>query len=142
MAVRIQLDKDEVREVPQRLVLPLVRKVGRQVERGARSTVRVKSGSVRNLIESSLRTTRSKVIWTIGAYHRRSMLEHEGSLPHPIKMKPGGPVLTFYWEKAGEVVHFASVKHPGTKGSKFLTTPLLKHGARSGFKVTITKGGK
>lgn len=142
MAVKVQLDKEAVRRVPQELVLPLVRKVGRRVERGARGTVRVKSGAVRNGIESTLRTTRSKVIWTVGAYHRRSMLEHEGAISHPIEMKPGGPILTFYWEKAGEVVHFTAVKHPGTKGSEFLTIPLKKQGAKSGFRVVITRGGR
>ncbi len=140
MAVKIQLDKEEVRRVPQELVLPLVRKIGQRVERGAKSTVRVKSGAVKGSIESSLRTTRSKVTWTVGAYHRRSMLEHEGSPKHPIKMKPGGPILTFYWERVGHVVHFPSVKHPGTKGSKFLTSPLRKQGAKGGFKVTIVSG--
>jgi hypothetical protein len=138
MAIKLDLDRVAVREVPQRLVTPLVRKVAKRVERKARSTVRIKSGAVRNSMENTMKFTRTKVTATIGAYHRRSMLEHEGSPAHTISRRPGGPILTFYWSKVGRVVYFESVNHPGTKGSKFLTGPLSKMAPRSGFRVMIT----
>lgn len=138
MAVRVNLDRAAVQRTPQELVLPLVRKVGIRVEKDAKRTVRVKTGEVRGSIRSSLRTTRSKVTWTVGAYHRRAMLEHQGSPPHDIDQKPGGPILTFYWERVGRVVHFSHVNHPGTRGSRYLENPLVKWGTRNGFRVKIT----
>lgn len=140
MAVKIVLDREAVRRVPQDLVRPLVDKTARKVHRGALSTVRVRTGAVRAGIAVTRSTTATKVSSTITAHHGRSLLEHEGSPRHPIRQRPGGPLLTFFWRRVGRVVHFHSVKHPGTKGSKFLTKPLVKFGKRAGFEVTITPG--
>jgi hypothetical protein len=142
VAIKITLDRTAVRETPQRLVLPLVRKVGGQIEREARRMVRVRTGAVRGGIRSDLRVTQTKVTWTVGAYHRRAMLEHEGSPAHTISQRPGGPILTFYWEKVGRVVRFHSVNHPGTSGSKFLVSPLVVYAGRSGFRVSTVAGVK
>lgn len=141
MPVTIDLDAVACRRVPLKLVEPLVRKVGGQVERRARTMVRVKSGAVRNSIRSETRVTSTKVIKTIAAHHERSLLEHQGARPHDIDQRPRGPMLTFYWSKVGSVVHFSHVNHPGTQGSKFLTSPLIRYGLASGFKVTISVGG-
>jgi hypothetical protein len=43
----------------------------------------------------------------------------QGTRPHIIRAKRG--VLRFYWPKAGRVVYFRSVKHPGTKPDPFFT---------------------
>jgi hypothetical protein len=137
MAVKLVLDRAACREVPLRLVTPRVLKLAQQVERGARSTVRVKTGRLRGSIYSKTRTTRSKITVTIGSNNKRAVLEHDGARPHVIAQREGGPVLRFYWRKVGRVVHFTSVNHPGTEGSQFLTGPLLKYGLRAGFAVTI-----
>lgn len=141
MAVKLNLDRVAVRTVPQRLVMPLIRKTTSRIERRARSVVRVKSGAVRASIGSEITTTSTKVVGTVFAAHRRAMLEHNGSPRHTISQRPGGPVLTFYWPKVGSVVHFHSVNHPGTEGSKFLTGPLALIAGRAGFKVTIRAKG-
>lgn len=141
MTIKVTLDRTAVREVPLRLAMPLVRKVGSQVERRSRTTVRVRTGAVRASIRSEMRTTRSKVVMTVSATHRRAMLEHQGAKAHPIDQRPGGPLLTFFWPKTGRVMYLPHVNHPGTKGSKFLTSPLVLHGLRNGFKVTLTIGG-
>lgn len=141
MAVRVKLDRTAVREVPIELVTPFIRDVGGQVERGARRAVRVRSGAVRASIRSTFRIQGTKVIKTIDATHERAMLEHEGAEAHSIDQRPGGPILRFYWQKVGHVVYFTHVNHPGTKGSKFLTSPLLLYGLRNGFRVTIKLGG-
>lgn len=41
--------------------------------------------------------------------------------PHVIT---GNPLLVFFWEKAGRVVAFPSVNHPGSDFSQYLTTTL------------------
>jgi hypothetical protein len=42
----------------------------------------------------------------------------QGTAPHIIRAKPGG-VLAFNWPKAGGVVFFAKVNHPGTAPNPF-----------------------
>jgi hypothetical protein len=43
----------------------------------------------------------------------------EGTKPHPIFPKRAGGFLRFNWPKAGGIVFFRSVNHPGTKPNKF-----------------------
>ena len=137
MSVKLKLDKDAVIRIPMELVIPKVRKVEDATVRGARRTVRVKTGAVRNSIQVSRKVAAKKYVVTISATHRRALLEHDGAKRHRISQRPGGPMLRFFWEKVGRVVYFRSVRHPGTKGSQFLTKPLLKAGLRNGFTVTI-----
>lgn len=137
MVIKINLDRGAVQRVPLELVLPRVKALGVQVERGARNTVRVRTGAVRGSIGSSLKVTKTRAVVTITSRHARSMLEHEGARKHRIDAKPGGPLLRFYWAKMGRVVVFASVNHPGTSGSKYLTGPLQRYGRRAGFKVAL-----
>lgn len=40
-----------------------------------------------------------------------------GARPHVIRPRRPGGMLTFYWPKAGRVVSFRHVNHPGNKGS-------------------------
>ena len=42
-----------------------------------------------------------------------------GSRPHKITPKRPGGVLRFHWPKAGGVVYFKSVQHPGTAANPF-----------------------
>ena len=139
MAVRLVLDRDAVRRIPLDLVSPLVRTVAQPVERGAKRTVRIRTGAVRAGIGSKTRTTATKIVVKINSAHPRSMLEHNGAKPHkiPLKPRPPGPLLRFYWPKVGHVVFLRQVSHPGTKGSEFLTKPLVKHGEASGFRVLV-----
>lgn len=137
MAVKLKLDREAVRRIPMELVIPRVRKVEEQTLRGARRTVRVKSGAVRNSIQVSRKVTATRYVVTISATHRRALLEHDGAKRHDIDQRPGGPVLRFFWDRVGHVVFFRHVDHPGTKGSQFLTKPLLRAGLRNGFTVTI-----
>lgn len=141
MAIHINLDRAAVREVPIQLVTPMVRDTGRQVERGAKGMVRVQSGAVRAGISSTLRVTGTRVTMRVAASHPRSLLEHDGAKAHPIEARLHGPMLRFYWAKVGRVVFFRRVSHPGTRGSHFLTSPLVLFGVRAGFKVTISIRG-
>lgn len=48
---------------------------------------------------------------------------HDGTDPHVIKAKKA-PALAFFWHKAGRVVKFQSVNHPGTPPDPFLVKGL------------------
>lgn len=48
---------------------------------------------------------------------------HEGTAPHTIKPR-FAKKLVFFWRKAGRVVSFDSVKHPGTKPNPYLVKAL------------------
>jgi hypothetical protein len=141
VTVKIKLDRVTVREVPKALVTPLVCKVGVRVERAARSRVQVASGTTRSKIKGKLKVGATKVTYRVTSGDRKTMLLHEGSPRHRIEAKPGGPMLRFYWAKVGHIVTFRAVNHPGFGGSKFLTAPLILHGARNRFRVTISVGG-
>lgn len=141
MTVKITLDRAAVRRVPADLVTPLVAKVGVRVLRGAQSMAPRKTGDLRDGIKGKLRITGTSVVYTVTGNDQKTMLLHQGAKRHAIVAKRGGPMLRFYWPKVGRVVTFHSVNHPGFGGRKFLTSPLILHGARNGFHVTITVGG-
>lgn len=54
-----------------------------------------------------------------------ALFVHEGTKPHPIPT-PGKPskILKFHWAKAGKVVMFKAVSHPGTRRIPFLAENL------------------
>jgi hypothetical protein len=61
-----------------------------------------------------------------------ALWHHEGTRPHTIRARRK-PLLVFFWPKAGRVVSFKQVNHPGTKPNRFLTKPLravLRRGLR------------
>lgn len=49
----------------------------------------------------------------------------KGTAPHVIKAK-NAPRLVFFWPKAGRVVHFKSVNHPGTSANNYLQAALKR----------------
>jgi len=141
VTVRVSLDRRAVRTVPMGFAIGRGRVVARQVRDGARGMVRVKSGAVKGSIGMEERHTATVARFIIRADHERAMLEHQGARPHVIRPRRRGGLLHFYWERMGATVTLVKVNHPGTKGSKFLTTPLIKYGMRAGYRVTITVGG-
>lgn len=58
---------------------------------------------------------------TQGGARSYVMPHHDGSLPHIIRARRGR-VLRFEWR--GQVVFRQQVRHPGTRGTKFLTRAL------------------
>lgn len=144
MAVRLTLDRTAVRRVPIRLIRPTVEMVTRAVERDARRTVQKASGTTRNLIRRSVRESTRGVRGVVDSPGRLSRLLHDGSPPHPIPLDlyPGRKLLRFYWDKVGAIVYFHQVSHPGFEGSRFLTTPLIRHGTRAGMVVTTIAPGR
>lgn len=141
MTVRVKLDQSAVRSVSFGHALGHARATANAVAASSRRTVRVKSGAVRAGIRVQPRHTKTKARFLVMAAHERSMLEHEGAVPHRIVPRSRFGMLRFFWQRIGQNVVLASVNHPGTSGSKFLTGPLALHAGRAGYKVTIRSGG-
>ncbi len=57
----------------------------------------------------------------VGSEDPIALLHHEGTPPHTIT---GNPRLVFFWPKAGKVVSFPKVDHPGTSPNHYLTDSL------------------
>lgn len=57
----------------------------------------------------------------VGSSDPVALFVHEGTVPHTIE---GNPLLVFYWAKAGKVVAFRRVNHPGTQPNRFLVQAL------------------
>lgn len=66
---------------------------------------------------------------------RHSLALHEGARPHKIRAKNPSGLLKFYWARAGRVVMFRSVNHPGIGGTPFLTSSLADAARPLGFVV-------
>ena len=49
---------------------------------------------------------------------------HEGTNPHPIDAKAGGPLLTFW--AGGGIVRTRHVEHPGTQPNRYLTRAAIE----------------
>lgn len=75
----------------------------------------VKTGALRASIESRRKHYATGLGFEAGSWTVKYAAVHElGSRPHPITPKKAGGTLVFFWPKAGRVVHFKSVMHPGT----------------------------
>jgi hypothetical protein len=88
-----------------------------------------------------------RVIGKVGSRVRYALVVHRGARKHIIRPKHKR-MLSFYWDKApawmvtqsgpyrGKVM-LAMVRHPGMKGTAYLTVPLLYWGHLRGFKVVL-----
>lgn len=77
------------------------------------------------VLAASLTSKRGKMStglsFTAGSWTVSYTAVHElGSKPHVILPK-NASALVFFWPKAGKVVHFKGVHHPGTRPYRFLT---------------------
>lgn len=86
-----------------------------------------------------------KVTGRVGSNVRYAMVVHKGAKRHRIRPK-FKKMLSFYWDKAparlvtksgphaGKVL-LRRVRHPGMKGTRYLSVPLRYWGHLRGFKV-------
>jgi hypothetical protein len=134
----VELDLKEVRNAAMGPAIQLVSRASRRVENEAKRTVRVDTGRLR----SSINTKMTIRVWVvkarIGTRVKYGLVEHDGASRHTIRAVKG-EYMKFFWKKAGRVVWFRSVRHPGTKGSFFLTTPMVRHLPGLGFRVERTR---
>lgn len=80
-------------------------------------------GTLRDSIVSRVIEHDGLPLWVVGSDDPIAKIHHEGTEPHEIWARRA-PFLVFYWPKAGGVVHFRMVHHPGTKPNHYLTDQL------------------
>lgn len=82
-------------------------------------------GTLRDNIVYRVVNTPTGIVGSVGVYNvRYARLHHDGTPPHEIKARAGGPPLVFHWPRAGGVVAFRKVQHPGTRPNPYLTDAL------------------
>lgn len=77
-----------------------------------------RSGQLR---DSIVKRVRGPGLVEVGSEDPIALLHHEGTEPHTIS---GNPRLVFFWPKAGAVVSFPKVNHPGTRPNPYLVKAL------------------
>ena len=82
-----------------------------------------KPGTLRDSIVKRPVTLRGDVAFIVGSNDPIALIHHEGTKPHVIRARRA-PMLVFYWDKVGRVVHFKHVNHPGTKPNRYLLKAL------------------
>lgn len=88
---------------------------------GSRSSRR--PGTLRDSIVSRIKTDRGHVVVEVGSDDPIALWHHEGTVPHVIRASRA-PKLVFFWPKAGRVVAFRQINHPGTRPNRFLLNAL------------------
>lgn len=99
-------------------------------EHYARRSVPRKTGRTEALLRSSVESGPKKIIGVVESPSEVSRILDGGAGPHAIKPRKA-KALVFYWPRVGSVVVFSSVRHPGVRGTGFLTWSLADAGARS-----------
>ena len=131
---RVDLDMKEVQKAAMGPAVQLVSRACRRVEAEAKRTVRVDTGRLRASLGTKMRVWVWQVRGTVGSRVRYSLVEHNGAKRHMIFPRRKN-ALRFHWKKMGRVVILGSVNHPGTKGSFYLTTPMVRNLPKMGFRV-------
>ena len=80
---------------------------------------------------STGRQTTGRVI--AGAWYAKMV--NGGAKRHTILPIPPNTILRFYWRRVGHVVRLPLVRHPGFRGTKFMTHALETAAQRTQFKV-------
>jgi hypothetical protein len=135
MGTRVVMDPVKLAEVLRGPNGPVVRRLiqdGEAVKQEAKRLVRVhkpvpgerrtrRPGQLRDSIVKRVTSSGGEVVVQVGSDDPIALIEHNDTPPHTIT---GRPKLVFYWPKAGRVVAFPRVNHPGTTGSRYLTKAL------------------
>lgn len=80
-------------------------------------------GTLRDSIVTRVVERDGAPLWVIGSDDPIALIHHQGTEPHQIWAR-NAPLLVFFWPKAGGVVAFKMVNHPGTKPNHYLTDQL------------------
>lgn len=85
-----------------------------------------------------VRERKSGPFGVVGNTASYALAVHNGTKPHLIRARTK-TYMKFRWKRyGGGFFYFKVVRHPGTKGSYYLTIPMRIVAARYGFKVTGT----
>jgi hypothetical protein len=158
-------NRPQITATAQRLTLPLVNKVTREVLQGARllapegdhrsgSGVVKKGTPLKFSLHSSMAVGPQRIRSEIGSLVNHAATVHQGSAAHVIRGK--GKMLKFRWDRGdflvaaragrrrgnrrtGRFHFFVKVRHPGNKRPvRYLTTPLQMFGRANGFRVSTS----
>ena len=154
MASRLKLDRQKSRQFARYLAANYVGQTCRLIEADAKVSVPVRKpargeppgGRLRANIGTELSVRGSfRVKGRVGSTVRYALVVHRGAKRHRIRPR-FKQILSFYWDKAptrlvtmsgpyaGKVL-LRQVRHPGMKGTHYLTVPLRYWGHLRGFKV-------
>ena len=98
-----------------------LRDKGNQIQMLAKGMVGVRTGALRSSIHlRHSRDSRGQYV-KVGSQLPYAKMHHEGTKPHMIYPQRG-QFLKF--SKRGQVIYAHSVRHPGTRANKYLTTPM------------------
>ena len=79
----------------------------------------VDTGALSRATDISYTQSRNRVVWDVTVDVPYAEAQAYGARPHVIK---GNPYLRFYWPKAGKIVYFRSVNHPGNQPNRWWDT--------------------
>lgn len=77
------------------------------------------------IMTSRGRSNKGELEGRVIALPEHALWVHEGTDPHVIKAK-NAPKLVFFWHKAGRVVSFDKVNHPGNPADPFMVKGLKR----------------
>lgn len=97
---------------------------GRMAHAMAKKDVGVKTGRLRNSIYYRHVGHANGQFIQIGSDVEYAYDHHQGTRPHIIKSKPGGPDLLKFRKSGGGFAYTRYVRHPGTRGNPFLAKQL------------------
>lgn len=78
---------------------------------------------LRDAIYGRVEVRGGKIVGVIGANHPLAKLHHDPTRPHVIRPRKAGGRLVFMG-RSGKVVYAKQVRHPGTRGSQYLSRAL------------------
>lgn len=137
---RVRINRATVHVTALRFAVPLVRKVLREVEQGARARLLHGPYTTGRLAQSlhtvGPTTDGFRVNGTVSSNLVYAAAVNSGARPHIIRGR-GNYRLRFFWRRVGYVVTPWSVRHPGQPGKHYLTASLLEVAARHRFRVVI-----
>lgn len=143
--VRVEIYREKARLYGIRQTTFWMWKVNAEILRGSKLRIlehRFKTGHLYRSGSSRVQTYTYRVIGKVGYSAHHALVVHRGARPHLIRPRRKTGLL-FYWPAGvgrppltvGRMVCFKGVvHHPGTKGERYLTIPLLlasvKHNMR------------
>lgn len=135
--MRVEWDQAGVQAAVQRPTAALVSRVVRRTENLSKARAPRDTGRMANSIGSSVSVSANRVKGQVGTRVKYALAQHEGASAHTIRPRRA-KALRFYWPRAGKVVLFVRVRHPGVGATPFLTSALRDAAVPEGFTVTRT----
>lgn len=111
------------------IVVPRMTALGGRIDTNARRRVNVRTGELSSSIGHRVYRSGNRVVLRESATARHAKYVHDGTGPHEIRAR-NAKALRFYWPRAGRVVYFARVQHPGYKGNPFLRNAITEEIAK------------